>query len=37
VCAACTLTYDANNDPAAPPVTLLANGLLVHPGRYYYG
>jgi hypothetical protein len=31
VCAACTLTFDANN-AHAPPVTLLTNGLLVHPG-----
>ena len=30
VCAACTLTFDANNDPASP-VTLLPNGL-VRPG-----
>jgi hypothetical protein len=27
VCAACTLTFDANHNPA-PPVTLLANGLM---------
>jgi hypothetical protein len=28
-CIACTLTqYDANNDPAPPPVTLLTNGLM---------